>query len=171
MAGTHFKNMYADTDVIYFITDSADTGMELWRMDSIAANTRMLRDICPGKCGSEAADFFKTDTTLLFSAADAEHGRELWSIGGNINFIQAITHDQYKDVYIDPLKKKLNQLRLTGNEITYIKIFDLGGNELYKQDVKDPNQISSDLFKPGIYILRAYDKNDNMSKFVRFVKD
>lgn len=167
----HFKNLFADSAFIYFTADSADAGLELWRTDGTTADTRMLREICQGNCSSEPGDFFKSDTTLFFSAYDETHGRELWAVGTNVTFIQEITSDGMKDVYIDPLRKKLNQLRQTGNDIVYIKIFSLGGDELYRQDIKDPNQISSELFKPGIYILRAYDKYDQAVSFVRFVKE
>ncbi len=167
----NFKNLFADTGYIYFTTDSGDTGMELWRSDGTPEGTFMLKEICTGSCGSEPSNFFRNDTTLFFSANDDTHGRELWSIGSNITFIAQITSDNLRNVYIDPLKNKLNQLRQTGNDLVYIKIFDLDGNELYKQFVKDPNQISSDSFKPGIYILRSYDKYDNAVSFVRFVKE
>ena len=167
----HFKNLYADGGVIYFTTDSADTGLELWKTDGTPNGTLMLTEICPGNCVSEPANFFRNDTILFFSAFDDTRGNELWSIGSNVNFIERITTDRFKDVYIDPLKRKLNQIRQTGSDLVYIKIFDLGGNQLFIQWVKDPNQISSESFKPGIYILRAYDKNDNAVSFVRFVKD
>lgn len=166
-----FKNLYADSGFIYFATDSANTGLELWKSDGTPEGTLMLREICQGTCGSEPGTFFKSDTTLFFSAYDEIHGRELWSIGSNVTFIAEIISKEFRDVYIDPLRNKLNQLRQTGSDIIYIKIFDLGGTELYKQYVKDPNQISSDSFKPGIYILRAFDKNDEAVSFVRFVKD
>jgi ELWxxDGT repeat protein len=167
----HFKILYADTGFIYFSTDSGGTGMELWRTDGTPEGTFMLREICQGTCSSEPGNFYKSDTTLFFSANDDARGRELWSIGSNVTFIAQITSEKFRDVYIDPLRNKLNQIRQTGSDIVYIKIFDLGGNELYKQFVKDPNQISSDSFKPGIYILRAYDKNDEAVSFVRFVKE
>jgi len=167
----HFKNLFADNGGLYFTTDSGDTGMELWRTDGTKSGTFMLKEICPGICGSEPGNFFRTDTTLFFSAYDDAHGQELWSIGSNVTFIAEITSEKLRDVYIDPLKNKLNQLRQTGSDIVYIKIFDLNGVELYTQFVKDPNQISSESFKPGIYILRSYDKNDDAVSFVRFVKE
>ena len=172
LTGTRrFKNLYADTGFIYFATDSADFGLELWRSDGTSAGTIMLTEICPGTCSSEPGNFFKSDTTLFFSACNDTRGNELWAIGTNMPFIQAITTDKLKDVYIDPLRKKLNQLRNTGSDVVYIIIYNLNGDELYTQKVKDPNQVSSESFNPGIYILRAYDKNDEMVSFVRFVKE
>ena len=169
--GQHFMNLFADNGWIYFTTDSADMGFELWRSDGTTEGTRMLTDICQGPCSSEPAGFYKSDTTLFFSANDGTHGNELWSIGNNINFIQRITSEQTKDLYLDPLKRELNILRKTGSDITYIKIFDLRGSELYTQYIKDPNQISSDMLKPGIYILRSYDQHDDAVSFARFVKE
>jgi len=169
--GEHFKNLFADNQVIYFTTDSANTGFELWRTDGTTRGTVMMSELCQGNCSSEPAGFYKSDTTLFFSAYDETHGRELWGIGSNVTFIEEITSEALKDVYIDPLKRKLNQLRQTGSDITYIKIFDLAGSEIYTQWIKDPNQISSESFKPGIYILRAYDEHDDLVSFVRFVKE
>jgi ELWxxDGT repeat protein len=166
-----FKNLFADKGMIYFTTDSANTGFELWRTDGTVAGTGMLTDICQGPCGSEPGNFYRSDTILFFSAYDDTHGNELWSIGSNVTFLQKITSRGEKELHLDPLKKKLDQLRQTGSDIVYIKIFDLGGNELYTQFIKDPNQISSETFKPGMYVLRAYDKHDEAVAFARFVKE
>ncbi len=74
------------------------------------------------------------------------------------------------DVYPDPLRKELYQFSHTGNDISYIKVFDLGGLELLKQDAVKPIPVSVASFAPGIYVLRAYDKNDRLVAFTRFVK-
>ena len=169
--GQQFRNLFADNRWIYFTADSADAGFELWRSDGTTEGTRMLTDICQGPCSSEPSGFYKSDTTLFFSANDGTHGNELWSIGNNITFIQRLTSDQTKDLYLDPLKKELNILRRTGSDVTYIKIFDLHGSELFVQYIKDPNQISSDMLKPGIYILRSYDQHDDAVSFARFIKE
>jgi len=167
----HFKNLFADNGWMYFTTDSANTGFELWSSDGTAEGTKMLSEICQGTCGSEPCNFYRSDTILFFCAFDDLHGNELWCLGNNITFIQQITTQKASDIYIDPLRRTLNQMRQTGSDIIYIKIFDLSGNELYTQYIKDPNQVSSEKFKSGIYFLRAYDKHNDFVSFARFVKE
>src|SRR2546423_12459028 len=37
---------------IYFDAWDGSSGLEVWRSDGTAAGTALLRDICPGSCGS-----------------------------------------------------------------------------------------------------------------------
>jgi ELWxxDGT repeat protein len=167
----HFKNLFGDKDAFYFTTDSANTGFELWRSDGTPGGTKMMHEICNGTCSSEPGNFYKSDTILFFSAYDDLHGNELWSIGSNVTFIDQVVSRADRSLHTDPLRKELDRIRNTGSEITYIKIFDLAGNDLYTQLIKDPNHISSENLKPGIYVLRAYDKLDEAVSFTRFIKE
>jgi hypothetical protein len=62
-------------------------------------------------------------------------------------------------------------LSQTGNDVAYIKLFDLGGHELLVQDIKKPIPVSIDGLAAGIYYIRAYDKFDKVVAFTRFVKE
>jgi ELWxxDGT repeat protein len=62
-------------------------GWELWRSDGTAAGTWIVKDIYPGREGSRPngswpGDLTEVDGTLYFTAAEAGHGRELWSTDG-----------------------------------------------------------------------------------------
>jgi ELWxxDGT repeat protein len=53
-------------------------GSELWETDGTGAGTKLLRDLCPGKCGSLPRGFSLVLGRLIFTAGD----RELWSTDG-----------------------------------------------------------------------------------------
>jgi ELWxxDGT repeat protein len=57
-------------------------GMELWASDGTSPGTRLVRDICPGTCGSSPFFPFRFAGRLLFTAEDGQHGRELWTTDG-----------------------------------------------------------------------------------------
>ncbi len=165
------QNLFLSRNRLYFNASTGTSGFELWTTDGTSAGTRMLRDLCPGMCSSNPVNFYSSDTTILFSASDDEHGRELWKSVADSTLLQEINEPGRRDVRIDPLRKELMVLSRTGNDIAYIKVFDLGGHELLTQDIKKPIPISIDSFEGGIYYIRAYDKFDRMIAFTRFVKE
>lgn len=73
--------------VLYFNAED-ENGIELWRSDGTADGTYMLKDIYPGGYSPSSpyqsfpAGFAVVDGQLYFSAADADHGRELWTSDG-----------------------------------------------------------------------------------------
>ena len=56
------------------------TGRELWRTDGTPQGTRLLLDLCPGRCDgfSFNARLQLVDGLLFFSASDGVHGFEPW---------------------------------------------------------------------------------------------
>ena len=72
--------------VAFFYRSDGLHGRELWRSDGTALGTYMIRDVCPGLCGSES--FAEPDTIaavgslVYFSGHDGVHGSELWVTDG-----------------------------------------------------------------------------------------
>ena len=73
-------------DALYFFHDDGIHGQELWRSDGTALGTRMVRDLCPGACGSylipPARALAALGSTLFFAGHDGVHGVELWATDG-----------------------------------------------------------------------------------------
>ncbi len=73
-------------DALYFFHDDGIHGQELWRSDGTALGTRMVRDLCPGACGSylipPARALAALGSTLFFASHDGVHGVELWATDG-----------------------------------------------------------------------------------------
>ncbi|MDA0378896.1 MAG: hypothetical protein O2899_05340, partial [Bacteroidetes bacterium] len=67
-----------DDEWIYFAARTQRFGVEIWR--SNGELTQMLRDSWPGPFGSTPNDFMALDEQVCYSAADKDHGRELWCI-------------------------------------------------------------------------------------------
>ncbi len=69
-------------DVLYFVGNDGGHGSELWRTDGTLEGTRMVRDINPGRGGSDPRDLLAFRGELYFVADDGVHGRELWKTDG-----------------------------------------------------------------------------------------
>ncbi|MDQ1347029.1 MAG: hypothetical protein QG573_398, partial [Acidobacteriota bacterium] len=71
--------------LMFFFQNDGSNGRELWRSDGTALGTYMLRDLCPGSCGSR--NWFRgplatVGERLFFAANDGVHGLELWVTDG-----------------------------------------------------------------------------------------
>jgi|GEM_PF-1795246 len=53
-------------------------GGELWETDGTGAGTKLVKELCPGKCGGQPRGFSPVAGRLVFTAGD----RELWSTDG-----------------------------------------------------------------------------------------
>ena len=70
---------------MFFFQNDGANGRELWRSDGTALGTYMVRNLCPGSCGSR--NWFRgplaaVGDRLFFAANDGVHGLELWVTDG-----------------------------------------------------------------------------------------
>lgn len=57
-------------------------GMELWATDGTSENTRMVRDIFPGRASSDPQEFLAVGEKVFFRADNGTYGMELWMSDG-----------------------------------------------------------------------------------------
>ena len=72
-------------DLAYFLEEDGVRGRELWRSDGTALGTFLVRDLCPGSCGSRTWStglMAALGEELVFVANDGVHGLELWRTDG-----------------------------------------------------------------------------------------
>lgn len=67
---------------LYFVADDIRHGAELWRTDGTEPGTALVRDIFPGRTGSDPRDLTAVGKTVYFVADDGTHGVELWISDG-----------------------------------------------------------------------------------------
>ncbi len=74
---------YPIGDKTLFLASTTETGGELWVSDSTSEGTRLLVDLCPGPCSSQATYPFAMVGDLLFFGVVSNVGRtELWVTAG-----------------------------------------------------------------------------------------
>lgn len=66
---------------LFFLADDGVHGVELWTSDGTPAGTRLVRDLCPGSCGSPSA-LHADGGEVFFYAQEPSHGRQLWASDG-----------------------------------------------------------------------------------------
>ena len=72
--------------ILYFTTDDAINGQELWKIDS-AGNAVLVKDINPGANSSQPWNLTNVDGTLYFAADDGTTGTELCKIDDTGNAV------------------------------------------------------------------------------------
>jgi ELWxxDGT repeat protein len=69
-------------DHVYFAADTFSNGTELWRTDGTPEGTQLVRDIHPGREGSDLGTLVPVGDTLFFRADDGQRHQELWKSDG-----------------------------------------------------------------------------------------
>ena len=71
--------------LLFFFQNDGSNGRELWRSDGTALGTFMVRDLCPGSCGSRnmySNPLAAVGNYVFFAGNDGVHGLELWVTDG-----------------------------------------------------------------------------------------
>ncbi len=77
--------MHSAGGLVYFYQDDGIHGRELWRSDGTPLGTFLVRDLCPGSCGTRYSMLglaAPLGEHLIFVANDGVHGAELWITDG-----------------------------------------------------------------------------------------
>jgi ELWxxDGT repeat protein len=75
------EKLYVVGKTLYFRANDGKHGLELWKSDGTVKGTREVKDIKPGKIGSDPDSLTAFGGVLIF-AADGKHGPELWGSDG-----------------------------------------------------------------------------------------
>lgn len=118
---------------LYFVSENAASGAELWSSDGTAAGT-LLHDLVPGVVGSEPRELTAVDGKLFFSAADPAFGREIWSFRpGNQARPSRRRHRGRGALFGVP-----EELTAVGRTLFFAADDGIHGRELWKLDTAAP---------------------------------
>ncbi len=76
-------------DILYFAANDGIYGKELWQSDGTPQGSRLIKDIIPGKSGSDPQGFVNLAGRVLFAAQDGS-GWGLWITDGTENGTQLL---------------------------------------------------------------------------------
>ncbi|MBA4849384.1 ELWxxDGT repeat protein [Emticicia sp. BO119] len=90
---------------LFFITENAEYGRELWKTDGTLEGTTLVKDINPGPDPSYINSLKKVGNLLFFAASDGVNGNELWISNGEVDgtvmvkdITEGITNSQISDL-------------------------------------------------------------------------
>jgi ELWxxDGT repeat protein len=111
---------------LYVSVDDHKTGLELWKSDGTADGTKLLRDIRPGREGSDPRSLVTVDGIVYFTADDGTSGRELWRTDGSRSGTRRV-----KDVRPGALGSAPRELVGLRDMVNFSATDDTSGREIW----------------------------------------
>jgi ELWxxDGT repeat protein len=112
---------------VFFTATTAVLGNELWKTFT-ASSADLVKDIRPGKNGSNPQDLINMSGTVYFSADDGIHGRELWKSNGTTAGTVLV-----KDIRPGNDPSNVEQLVDLSGTLIFAAL-DVSGVEIWKSD-------------------------------------
>jgi ELWxxDGT repeat protein len=115
-------------NTLYFVAENNSSGRELWKTNGTRKGTRLVKDINPGKGGSDLANLTEFQGALYFSATDRKGDRELWKTDGTRSGTVRL-----RDINPGGSASPQN-LAVVGNTLFFSADDGIHGEELWKTD-------------------------------------
>lgn len=132
-------------NVIYFSAGASPHGTELWKSDGTNAGTVLVKDIRPGKMGSDPAWITWCGELIYFTANDGKSGHELWKTDGT-PVGTVLVRDLREGTYLGSIPRNLTN----ANGTLFFTAFDgVTGRELYRCDGTTEGTVRLRDIRPG----------------------
>lgn len=121
---------------VYFTCDDGLHGEELWFSDGTESGTRLAMDIRPASPGQAPSslprDLTPMNGSLIFSAADLQHGREMWISDGSAEGTRLV-----RDISPGMADSAPGDITVQGTRIFFAATTAASGRELWVTDGTD----------------------------------
>lgn len=114
---------------MFFAAEDSINGHELWITDGTNNGTQLVKDIYPGKKGSEITGIIAFVDIVYFVANDSVHGKELWRSDGTETGTYLV-----KDIAVGISNSLANNLIIFKDKIYFEASDSADGFELYVSD-------------------------------------
>lgn len=114
---------------VIFLAGDDQHGHEPWVTDGTPKGTRLLRDLCPGRCSSSASVVASFGSRLILRASDSAHGAELWITDGTPAGTRLI-----RDICRGSCSSRARGLWELGDKLLFEAFDLLHGPEIWRSD-------------------------------------
>ena len=129
---------------VYFATEDATSGRELWKTDGTAPGTSLVKDINPGGAHSNPEQLTAVGSTLFFTAFEPTGGRELWKSDGTTAGTVRVKDINPGGAHADPLC-----LTEVNGTLFFSAYEPISARELWRSDGTDAGTVLVKDINPG----------------------
>lgn len=143
---TGIGNLTAAAGALFFVKDTATTGLELWRTDGTPGSASLVLDIAPGNASSipGTPQFAAAGRYLYFVANDGTRGEELWRTDGTAAGTLLLA-----DIAAGAGSSKPSSLTAAGALLYFVADDGAHGAELWRTDGTPVGTVMVSDLKPG----------------------
>lgn len=149
---------------LYFRADDGVHGLELWSTDGTRAGTRLLKDVCPGRCSGAVGNLEVVGGGLLFGGDNGVQGVEPWRSDGTARGTLLV-----RDLCPGACSSHPGPVRKAGKRLLVSAASANGVRQLWRTDGTSGGTVRITSFAhgvddaflgqlPGALLLRAWDE-------------
>lgn len=133
LSSVRANQVLAAGGTVFFGGSTTESGTELWASDGTSEGTRLVKEIVPGRNGSDPHDLTAAAGTLFFTATDPLHGEELWTSDGTSEGTHLV-----QDIAAGSLSSLPRRLTVSGGNLFFTADDGDHGRELWAIPLLSP---------------------------------
>ncbi|WP_347173229.1 ELWxxDGT repeat protein [Polaribacter uvawellassae] len=175
---SYIKEFVAAGDILYFVMDDSENGIELWKSDGTQAGTSMVQDLYPGsdnfgnKYSSNPSELTIFGNDLYFAATSSVNGRELFKLNNAVLDVENHSLEAVNlkiDLYPNPATNNITVSLKNNVSIDRVILYNLLGKQVFQKNNNNTSLININIsnISSGIYIVKVISgKNTFTNKLI-----